>query len=279
MQLKATSTVLMMMFSVACVVTLPKHAMADMATIRSSDNAIWGAVGAAHLDYREKDDTATTLDTERGWMPSIAAGASVLGGAESPSLPDNLYLALDGEETFGSIHYKGALQDGTPYQGNTAEQIFALNGRVGYGIAASHQVMLIPFGEMGFRYWDRNLGSYIEDYKNFDIMAGLMAQYSPAPQWIFTVSGAGGSTFAANMVATNPTMNFDLGSGAMWKVGGKVGYLFTPRMEIFGNLDYTQLNYGHSGGVINPNDNLVYYEPNSQTQQMATRIGLAYHWQ
>ena len=49
-----------------------------------------------------------------------------------------------------------------------------MNGAIGYGIPVSASVMLTPYGEMGFRYWNRKLGNgEVEDYNNLDMLAGL----------------------------------------------------------------------------------------------------------
>jgi hypothetical protein len=245
--------------------------------VHAENNALWISAGGAYLDYREAEDTGFQLDTERGWLPVVSAGASFMSSSQTSYL-NNIYLALEGRATFGDVNYHGYLQNGTPYHGTTDEEIFSLDGRIGRGFALNNSFMLTPFAEFGFRYWDRNLGSYTEDYSNFDILGGLMGQYAPTSRLVLSLSAAGGTTFAPTMTSTNPTMNFNLGCLPMWKVGGKVGYALTQRLEALFSVDYDQFKFGKSQPVTNISKYYYYYEPNSQTGEFATQIGLAYHF-
>jgi hypothetical protein len=246
--------------------------------IRAADNAVWLTVGGSYLDYKETDLSGGTADTEKGWTPAASLGVSFLSGDKS-NYVDNLYLALESIWSFGYTRYTGTLlTTGAPYQGTTEENIWATNVRLGKGFAINNKFMTIPFAELGFRYWNRDLGAYVEDYHNFEALGGLLVQYSPASQLVLSLSGAGGTTFAPAMTATNPTTHFDLGSMPVWKATGKVGYAVTDRFEVLARVDYVQFKLGESQLVFNANDGKNFYEPNSQTKQVTTQIGLAYHY-
>src|SRR5579885_1026089 len=151
------------------------QAKADVNTIRSSNNVIWGAAGANQFAYKETVPAPDLPDSERDWIPSLAAGASVMG-------PSGLYLALEGAYSFGNAQYNGAYfaSPTTPLQGTTQEKIWDADGKIGKGLALGSGAMLTPYVELGVRYWGRHLGpGQTEDYRNFDALGGTMLQVSP----------------------------------------------------------------------------------------------------
>jgi hypothetical protein len=140
--------------------------------------------------------------------------------------------------------------------------------------------MLIPFGEVGYRHWSRNLqgpSGFTEQYGNAEAMVGLLAQISPLPHLVISVEGAAGQTFEAAMTADAPfNAGFDLGDKPTWRVGGKLGYAITSSFEITGSAQSTQLKYGASSIVqtgLGPA-----FEPDSQTRETTFQIGLTYHF-
>jgi hypothetical protein len=176
----------------ACLVSMlvfaPSLAKADADAIRSVDNEIWAAAGASFLNYKESVPSPDLPDSEHGFMPSGAIGVSALLNGRNP-VTNNLYLALEGSGSFGTTHYNGAYfyDPTTPLQGTTKDTIWTVDGKVGKSIPIMSNAMLIPYGELGYRYWIRNggAGSY-EDYRNYDIMAGLMVQAAPVSNIVLT---------------------------------------------------------------------------------------------
>jgi hypothetical protein len=245
----------------------PKPANADISTIVSEDSAVWGAFGADLFKYKEPSSPPDLPDSEHGWIPSGAAGASYF-------FSDQLYLSVDGSVTFGNAPYSGALfYSPTTYaSGSTDETIYMVDGKIGRGFALGQQVMLIPYVEIGYRYWDRNLGAgQVEDYQNYDTLGGLMVQFAPVNSLILTLYGSAGTTFGATAKASPDTYN--LGNSAMYKVGGKIGYDLTQQLEVFTTLDYDHFRYGQSSLASD-----FSYEPSSSTEDTALRVGMAYHF-
>lgn len=242
-------------------------AKADVQTIRSADSAVWGAVGTDFLNYKEALTPIT--DSERGSLPSLAGGVSYMGNS-------NIYLAFEGNVAFGDEDYNGALQNRytgatTPYKSTTNSTITNLDGKLGKGFALGRSMMLTPYGEVGFRYWTRDLGQYgTEDYDNFNALAGLMFQLSPIDRLILTAYGSAGMAFGGEMKTSGDT--YDLGSSGMYKLGGKVGFDVTRKVELFTSLDFSHFRYVNSSWV----DNAM--EPSSFTNDTAIRVGLAYHY-
>ncbi len=249
------------------------NARAGMADIRAADNALSIGVGTHYMDYREDNGRGGTLDSERGWMPEIRVGDSILASGAARGIFHNLYLHADASLTFGQTHYEGALLDGTPYAATTNDLAWRAAGRIGRGYEIAPDAMLIPYAEVGYRHWRRSL-TYTETYTNWSVLGGLIGQYSPAPKWVGSLSAAVGTTFGADMYATAPfNETFSLGDALTWRVGGEVGYAVTPELEERISVETTRLGFGASAADANG-----YYEPNSTTTDTTLMLGTAFHF-
>ena len=228
------------------------------------NNEVWASAGASLFNYKEA--VKPLPDSEVGDLPSLAAGASYM-------THENLYLSLDGSVSFGNAHYNGAYlaSPSTPLESTTHETIASVNGKVGQGFFLSGNTMLIPYVDIGYRYWDRNLGSgQGEFYQNYDTLGGLMFQYTPVDRLLLSVYGSVGTTFGASMKTSGNT--YDLGGSAIEKVGGKIGYDLTRKVELFTTLDYDHFHYGKSPVFASV------YEPGSRTEDTTMRVGIGYHF-
>lgn len=250
-------------------------ALADTLDIRKADNGLSLDLGAAYLDYAETQG-GTVLDTEKGWLPTVGLGLGVLAFPNAPI--GNFYFRLDARASFGSTQYNGALCDQfgncTPYQSTTDDKIFTGAAQLGRAFEVGRALMLTPYAEIGYRYWARDLegiGGCTEDYHNWDAMGGLLAQLSPAPRWVLSLSGAAGKTFAADMTTSGES--FPLGSEVTWRLQAKAGYRVTDRLELTSTVEYSRLAYGASPVDVNG-----YYEPDSTTRQTSLVIGAVWHF-
>lgn len=250
-------------------------AQADTSDIRRADNGVSLDLGAANLDYAETAG-GTVLDTEKGWLPTAHLGLGILAFDRAP-IPD-LYLRADLQGSLGKTAYDGALCDQfgncVPATATTNDAIVTGAFQAGRAFPLGRSLMLIPFAELGYRYWDRNLkgtGGYPEHYQNWDALGGVLAQYSPATRWVLSLAGAGGSTFGAKMDLSGET--FTLGSQAMWRAQGRIGYRLTDRLELTTSVDYVSFGYGASAPDANS-----YYEPDSTTHQTTLMLGASYHF-
>jgi hypothetical protein len=248
-------------------------ATADNQTLRSADNAVWLSGGGSFFNYKEPSVAPNLPDSERGELGSVAAGASVLGSGNALGLAKNLYAAIETTGSFGDAHYNGAYfyYPTVALQGTTSETIWTVDGKLGRAFPLGNVAMLIPYGELGYRYWNRDLGGgQTEEYQNGNILGGVMLQLSPAERWILSAYGAGGTTFAPQMQTDGTT--YDLGLSGMYKIGAKIGFDVTPKVELFSTLDYDHFSYGKSSVIAGA------YEPNSHTEDTAVRVGAAYHF-
>ena len=253
-------------------VFLPSPAKADISSIRSSNSEIWGSVGGSFLNYKEQLYAPDIPDSEHGWTPTIGAGLDYMTN-------NNWYFALEGSVSFGDDQYNGSYYDNNtgyydiPAQTTTNETISKVDGKVGKGFALGSHVMLTPYAELGFRYWDRAIPGNTEDYQNFDMLGGLMFQVAPINSLILTAYGAAGTTFGAQMKSSLSGDTYDLGNSGMYKLGGKIAYLFTPRWDVFTALDYDAFRFMQS-----PVQNDGSYEPSSKTEETTLRVGIGYHF-
>jgi hypothetical protein len=252
-------------FAILLVLFTVQPAKADMETIHSADNAFWLSGGTSLLNYKES--ISPLPDSEHGWLSSFASGVSLLTN-------NNLYLALESSATFGNDKYNGAFlfSPTVPITSTTNDVITTIDGRIGKAFPIANKFLLTPYAELGWRYWNRDLGQGdVENYNNFDSLFGLMLQIAPTDRIVLTVYGSGGETFDATMKTGGDT--FDLGDAAMYKLGGKVGFNFTQRLEMFTSLDFDHFHYIQS--PVLPDG---FLEPSSKTSDTAIRVGVAYHF-
>lgn len=257
-------------------------AAADSSDIRKADNAVSFDFGYSRLSYAETY-AGSTLDTEKGWLPTAALGVGLLANDNAGGLVRNLYLHLEGRASVGSTQYDGSACDifgnCTSIQGSTNDQIYSAAVQMGSAFPVGPAVLLTPFAEIGYRHWNREgqgAGGYDESYSNWDAMGGLLAQYSPVERWVLSLSGAGGTTFSARNASYFPNPageSLPLGNETIWRVQGKLGYRLTGRLELTGTAEFQGFGYGASR-----TDAYGYMEPASMTHQATLLTGIAYHF-
>ncbi len=253
-------------FVALCLCFLISPAKGNVDTIRSADRAIWGSWGYSFFNYKEPLPLPYIPDSERGWLPTFAFGASTRA-------PMDVYLAVDGAVVWGDTIYRGAYLDSpsTPLKAKTSNTIWVGNARVGKGFAVM-DAMLTPYAELGFRHWDRDFGtSGVESYQSWNVLGGLMVQYAPTSNMIFTAYGSAGTVFLPTLHYAPYT--YETGAAGMYKVGAKIGYIVMPQFEIFTTVDFDFFRYLESQPVSDGT-----YEPNSRTSETTIRVGVAYHY-
>ncbi len=253
-------------------------ARASINDIYASDNSVEIRAGGQHLQYRETYG-GHTLDTENGWMPSLGGGASFLLRKRPNSMWNNVYARVDLQFTFGDTDYDGSLQDRntgaiTPYKGLTKDMVDTIDFKLGYAFPLGHNALVIPYANVGYRYWRREMTGmygYTEHYDHTFVMAGALIQYSPFSRWIYSLSLQGGTTMSPQMRTGGE--NYDLDERAAWATEGRVSYALTPRTELFGVLGYNEFSYGKS--AVQPSG---YLEPDSRTREVKSLAGRAHRF-
>ena len=265
----------------AVVVLASGVAQANVADIRASDRAIEFDIGAQSMKYRETVNDAT-FDTENGWGPSFGVGARYLTNDHMAwSALRNIYLSGDARFSQNDTDYQGGCSDGlgntTPLSATTDNQVVNLSGKIGRAFGLGNYVMLTPFGDLGYRYWNRKLhsdscGGYTEDYDMGTAQAGLMVQVSPWAQWVFNLTAEGGTTFDAQMRTGG--VKYNLGNKPIYNFGGKVTYAVTRRFDVTGSVGMSGFGFGHSKTIVS--GSTASYEPNSYTHETTAMVGVAY---
>jgi hypothetical protein len=265
--------------SLLSLVLFTAPAFAGTADIRATDRALEFQFGGSNLKYGETIN-GTTFDTENGWMPSFDVGATWLT-TPGDSLLSDLYLHLDAQATIGQTDYDGGIQDGfgniTPFKTTTDNEIYHITGKIGHFFTVSEGVVLIPYLDLGWRSWDRNISgrgivnNSRERYQTGEGMGGLLLQISPMQRLVLSLSGAAGATLGPQMSTQSTT--FNLQSSTVWQINGKVGYALTPKFELTSEAKFDGFGFGQSAIVNNA------LEPDSYTHQLSLLVGLAYHMQ
>lgn len=266
---------------IAAIATPARADPPGTAEIRAFDNATSIEYGLAHLYYAETYG-GQKADTERAWLPTLSFGTGLIASDAARGPWRNLYVHFDLSVSGGVATYDGATCNGFSCSPVTTDDDTALVQtalQVGRGYAFGSRGMLIPFGEFDYRYWFRNLqGGYIEHYSNLAGLVGLKVQYNPAPHWVWSVSGAAGSTFGADM--TTNGVDFPLGSALILRGQARVGLRLTDRLTATGTLGYESFSYGQSATTFNGFCAGVggCLEPNSTTEQVTLTTGFAYRF-
>lgn len=253
----------------------PAHAA--LKDIYASNNSGAMDIGLKRQKYGESKDDAA-FDYEKGTLPDIGFSLNYMPHTPRSSwFLRNLYLSMRGDIAFGQTDYTGALCDQfnncTPLTTKTDNTIFTFSGRLGHGFPIGTQLMLIPYGDLGFRTWRRTItgvGGYTEDYQHGSVMAGLLTQYAPGERWVLALDAEAGKTFSAEMTGLGRT--FELGSRTSWQMAGQVGYRMTKHLELTARGEFSGFGYGISPTVGG------YLEPDSYTHNLRATVGVAYQF-
>lgn len=237
-----------------------------------------GLIGT-NIDYLETYQGAK-FDSENGIIGGLQAYASYMGDYGF----DNLYIYTGLKVMTGQTQYVGSLQGGNYGDLVQTDSAWVFNEdlRLGKGLDLGESLMLTPYLALGARQWNRLLtGStgYNELYSHQYVGAGAMAQVSPMERVVLGIHGMVGSTFGAQMTASQSpsgppmtTTTFQLGSTLIEMAGIDVDYAISRDMHINAGVDYTHFNYGQSAPVNGA------FEPDSETTEISAKIGVGYEF-
>jgi hypothetical protein len=273
------------------------------------------------LNYGEYNDGSVAsinnkyLDTNNGSIK----GFNISGSNTYYNWYTNVNFSYyTGNDTYSGHNqvYSGTLQNPQmlypPLAETSSSKIYNFNLKFGYMFPITNKFVITPYGDLGWHIWDRgdNTSQYAH-YSNWLAMVGILAQYAITPKLVGDVDFSYGTTFDAkaqenhnasggayycqNTVSScNPfligedTINFNLGSKAIYNLSAGLDYRFNNNFHIFGNVNYERFEYGQSSTVyltptnIYNNGVLVnklpnnYTEPNSVTNEIIYSIGIGY---
>jgi hypothetical protein len=232
--------------------------------------------GFSNFEYDESR-AGRSVNKETGLIPILELSAGALADATAHEPFRNLYLHLDVRSGLGDVRSNGSqcnqLNVCTAFTGSTHEQIYSGAFQIGRAFGISPQAFLIPYVEVGERYWHRGLaapGSSSESFWNGDALGGLKLQGFAKP-WVMSLSAAAGTTFdsSASMAGTDYT----LGDTTMYRIDGAMTLGVTPRLDMTLKIGYE--NFGFNASAPNANGFRV---PDSTTGQTTVLLGLAYRY-
>ena len=251
-------------------------ALADQSDIRKADNTVAFGFGITNIKYSETQ-AGTGLGGETGSIPVLELSAGVLADAAAHEPFSNLYLHFDVRAGIGDTRFNGTqcnqFNTCTAFRGSTHEQIYSGALQVGRAFGMTQQTFLIPYVEVGERYWHRGLaapGNSAESFWNGDALGGLKLQGFMKP-WVLSLSAAAGTTFSSS--ASMAGTDYTLGDRTMYRVDGEIALGVSPRLDMTVKVGYE--NFGFNASAPNANGFRI---PDSTTGQTTVLLGLAYHY-
>lgn len=233
------------------------------------------------INYEETSKTGNFLDSEKSDFDDIIGlkleYVKVLGSGYGGSNESSLGLSID--YSIGDSAYDGFLQSTSstiliPFKSITKNTIIEPKIRWNEtNRGKSYDVGV--FASLGYRYWERNLGSqygYKEEYSWFYGDVGLKALFHDANWHIgFEV---------AYQVAYQPQMHAEINGGLDFDLGNTYGYYYEIPLSYDINKNYSiEVSYKVNHWDIEAS-NVVggYYEPQSVTDNQKINIGLVIKW-
>jgi hypothetical protein len=254
--------------------------------IVAANNEAGIAVTGSTMNYQEHFTPAEIArykadDSETGWMPGFEAKYSLMGDYFN-SLPSDMYFAVHYQLNSGNIAYKGALSNGSIYDGTDSATTSRVIARIGKGFQLSNAMMLTPYIAGGYQDWNRHLlgsSGYTEDYRSGLVGAGAMFQYAATQRLVLTANaemlalvGAGMTPHHVPGLAPGSLGSASFGTSGEEKVGADADYRIYSKWHLYGGLSYTHFNY--TGGSLN----LGAREPLSSTSLFSMDAGIGYQF-
>jgi hypothetical protein len=245
--------------------------------IVAANRALSFSLGALNQNYRELDSGGSVLDKENGAIPRIGVEYSLMG----LQTPLRFYMSAD--YAGGDTSYKGALQNGTPYDTTTGNKIVDLNVGLGYAFGFG-RFAVIPGVEYGYSNWQRDVGKgdpvhgVKETYTHGHLAVTVSGQFAITSKAVLSLDAAYGKTVSPQMKidelggtsVTSPT--FELGSKPWSRVGLGFDYAAKKNVHIGARLAYTQFKYGASAVYAGV------YEPDSKTRHTTFDFVVSYNF-
>jgi len=252
----------------------PTHADAPPAGALNPDivmasNQLAVGLGVLHQDYTEYNHGMAAapyeiLDAETGNIPALQVDYGLL----RPHLFGQVALRIATGDTTYDGHYFDPPY--APVIATTSNTMVDFLGRVGYPFRAGGRVVLVPYGEFGSHYWERDVG-YIEDYSHLAIGIGGRVLWNAAERLVIEAGLSVGATLFGNMSTGGE--DFALGDRAYWSADTALDFRLASRWHIRAALDYRYWEYGASNA-----DAAGIFEPDSVTKQTTFLISGGYQF-
>ena len=211
----------------------------------------YGEPSNADALYPDRSLGAPYYDTENGWLHGVGGAITGMDSEEK------LYIHGSYQLVTGPVSYVGAC--GSPgnlsaCQGTSDARIGDGAFRLGKGFIAGEHVMLTPYAELGYHFWQRNLGPQQpqENYQHHTWSVGGMLQYAPfAPHTsgmgtVITADLSVGKIYDSRINVPGELANAPLGQKPIIQMGVDIDWLLTSALSFFTGFHYTYFSYGQS---------------------------------
>jgi hypothetical protein len=143
-----------------------------------AQQALESSIRFYYFDFKE-DCPPPLKSTEEAWL--LGSRLSYCYRGEE----NNLYGRLLFEYARANTDYDGTDQEGIPLTGEAVNTFLTGEAALGYRfanplVADSH---LVPYTGIGYRFRDRDLGVYSEEYDWLYMPLGLRMEFQPSPRW------------------------------------------------------------------------------------------------
>jgi hypothetical protein len=270
--------------------------------IESADNQIGFHIELANSNYQEKI-TPGPSDTESGLIPGYGLSAK---GLFDVGPVHNIFVDVTGNYRNGYVSYQ------TGGYGFSASHYsdLGVEAKIGKGFFLDNsRVLLTPYLFGGYRNWNRQVLGGIspeEDYHNFYVGIGGMAQYAATRRLVLSVNAGVGEVLGAGMDANTQNIasevdafpyygnvpsdvHYGLGSRPFYQAGIGADYRITKHLHLTLAADYEHFGYGassvHTFTYNNPwsaffggpaTQSFGLSEPSSTTGEFVVDAGLGY---
>jgi hypothetical protein len=207
-----------------------------------------------------------------------------------------LYTDLYGDFTTGKITYDGMNQlKYEPRKSKVEIDLSNIDGKLGVILLDSDYFQLIPYGGLGFHYWQRGTNQatiYRTTYYNFKAIGGARINFALSDKAVLSPYFNIGTTFGSHVKFTSyytdftPNGKFDLhlDNKIIYETGLEINYKLDDQIFLMGTLSYSRFGYGESESkpllrpVPLPNGKIgnSTSEPNSKTNEIKFGIGMRF---
>lgn len=197
---------------------------------------------------------------------------------------EKMYTELSGEYTFGKLKYEGFTKDAsfTPLSQKVSSDFFNIDAKLGFILVDTQYFQIIPYGGLGFRYWQRHtMNDYT--YYNFKPIVGAKINCAFFDDLVLSPYANIGTTYWAHAKSKEydddknyiGKANLKLGKKLIREFGLEINYRLDHELFLTGTVSHTHFGFGKS----DPQDvgtRKGITEPNSTTNELRFSIGMRY---
>jgi hypothetical protein len=258
--------------------------------------------GITYFKYAEPSIDTKMILTEPVWMKEYGVLPNIAINIRNVFY-DRIYNEFYFNYSFGLLQYDGFYQFPEPFiehaddTGNKYtvykpipvsqqknSRLFNADCRLGVILLNTEYFQLIPYGNVGGRYWNIGDGGNRRIYYNFKASAGIKASLSFFNNLVLSSFYSIGTTMYPRVKfnqytqegAPDGSFSLSLGKKPVYEYGLEITYRLDH--EIFLNLStsYTKFKYGKSNECLSLSKQYIMHEPDSKTNELKITLGILF---